>query len=65
MTEDDRRKNGRQQEAGMCCGAMGAADCACELRDPSGRTLGQVLAPETPRLTGRGAETVLLIRRHA
>lgn len=63
--QDDRRKNGKQLEAGMFCGAMGAADRACELRDPSGRTLGQVLAPETPRLTGRGAETVLLIRRRA
>jgi hypothetical protein len=61
--QDDRRKNGKQEEAGMFCGAMGATDRACELRDPSGRTLGQVLAPETPRLTGRGAETVLLIRR--
>ena len=34
-----------------------------ELRDPGGRTIGQVIQPAgTPR-TGLGAETVLLIRK--
>jgi hypothetical protein len=53
----------KRQEAMMYRGA--ATDRASELRDPSGRTLGQVVAPETSHMIGRGAGTVLLIRRHS
>jgi hypothetical protein len=51
------------QEAKMYRGS--ATDQASELRDPSGRTLGQVVAPETSHMIGRGAGTVLLIRRRS
>jgi hypothetical protein len=35
---------------------------AYELRDSSGRAIGQVIQPQGAPQTGRGAETVLLIR---
>jgi hypothetical protein len=36
---------------------------AYELRDASGRAIGQVIQPQGAPRTGRGAETVLLIRK--